>query len=429
MSHIDEDQGIVEVINALNDRTWKTRRQASDALIEIGKPAVLPLMAAIKQNIFTYVTFPEAIRTLGSIGDVQAVDLLVEVLEGENVHAAQEAARGLGHIGSPQATQPLIEAFRHDWHDDETITAWQEASKALAVIGQPALPALLAALNDESSTVRQGAIDALGQLQDSQAVPALINMLNDGERAVREGAIEALGQIGDQQALRPLMALLSSDEDWHVRYRACYALGDIGEISVYEALISVLHDAEPEVRRAAVVNLGRMLGMGLPRLVPDAHPERRHTSTENLKRTQREHTLTLLLEALSDLYRGWSGVPIRRSNSGRKTSSLLPCVKNSMGLHPNISFLTQRCCYSILFAVGKTGAGMPCHTPRRNISDSLYSLLLSLARFSLIFLKWEKYPLFQSNKKPSCWNLRDLWPHKHTISLLPVDYASLLTTH
>lgn len=299
MSSIDEDQAIAEAIDTLNDRTWKTRRQASDVLIKLGKPATLPLMAAIKQNTFTVFTLPEAIRALGGIGDVQAVDLLIEELESRNVHAAQEAAKGLGRIGSPRAIPPLIDVFRRDWDDTETVTAWQEAAKALAAIGEPAIPVLLTALSDEDDDVRQGVIDALGQLQDPQAVPGLINMLDDAERAVREGAIDALGQIGDQQAIRPLVALLA-DKDGRVRYRACYALGDIGEVSVYEALMSALHDAEPDVRSAAVVNLGRMQGMHLPRLVPDPHPERRRTTIEKLKSTQGERTLNLLLEALKD---------------------------------------------------------------------------------------------------------------------------------
>jgi HEAT repeat protein len=166
MSHIDEYQGIADVINTLNDRTWRTRRQASDTLIELGKPAVLPLMAAIRQNAFTVFTLPEAVRALGGMRDEQAVDLLIEELEGRNVHAVQEAIKGLGHIGSPQAIQPLIDVFRHDWDDEETITAWQEAESALAAIGEQAIQPLLAALQDEDDNVREGAAKALQYIQN-----------------------------------------------------------------------------------------------------------------------------------------------------------------------------------------------------------------------------------------------------------------------
>ncbi|HET8851855.1 MAG TPA: HEAT repeat domain-containing protein [Ktedonobacteraceae bacterium] len=149
MSSTNEDQAIVEMINTLKNRTWSKRRQASDALIKVGKPAVLPLMTAIRQNNFTGFHVPEAIRALGGIGDEQAVDLLIEELESQNVHAVQAAIESLGHIGSPQAIPPLINVFRHDWDDIETITAWQKAATALATIGELSLPALLAALLDE----------------------------------------------------------------------------------------------------------------------------------------------------------------------------------------------------------------------------------------------------------------------------------------
>lgn len=170
MNPSDEEQIIADLIKALNDRPWKTRRQASDALIELGKPAILPLMVAIRQNVFTVFTLPEAVRALGGIGDKQAVDLLIEELESRNVHAVQEAIKGLGHIGSPQAIQPLIDVFRHDWDDTETITAWQEAESALAAIGEPAIQPLLTALQDEDDNVRQGAAEALQRIQEcSQA--------------------------------------------------------------------------------------------------------------------------------------------------------------------------------------------------------------------------------------------------------------------
>jgi HEAT repeat protein len=117
MSHTSEDQGIADMINTLNDRTWKTRRQASDALIRRGKPAVQPLMAAIRENTFTVFTLPEAIRALGGIGNTQAVDLLIEELESRIVHAIQEAIKGLGSLGDPQAIEPLIDVFRHNWDD------------------------------------------------------------------------------------------------------------------------------------------------------------------------------------------------------------------------------------------------------------------------------------------------------------------------
>jgi HEAT repeat protein len=257
MSHTIEEQGIADLIRALNDRPWQTRRQAADALIKLGEPAVVPLMTAIRQNAFTVFTLPEAVRALGGIGAIQAVDLLIEELESWNVHAVQEAAKGLGHIGSPQAIQPLIDMFRHDWEDTETITAWQEAATALAAIGEPALPALLTALSDEDDNVRQGVAEALGQLHDPRTVGPLVKALQDETSIVRAYVADALAKLGDKRAIEPLIALLT-DEDWYVRAHVLSALGQLGGPSVFAPLVSALDDQEPWVRSAAVYGLGKL---------------------------------------------------------------------------------------------------------------------------------------------------------------------------
>ena len=261
MSHTSEDQGIGELINALNDRTWKTRRQASDALIRRGKPAVQPLMAAIRENTFTVFTLPEAIRALGGIGDVQAVDLLIEELENRNVDTVQEAIKGLGSISNPQAIAPLIDVFRHDWDDPETFTVWREAATALVAIGETSLPALLAALSDEDDAVRQEVAKALGKLHDPRAVGPLIHALQDENAPVRATVVAVLAEPGNERAIEPLVALLAQDKNTFVRARAVSALGTLGQrdsAPVFAPIVSALKDRDPIVRNMAVTALGRL---------------------------------------------------------------------------------------------------------------------------------------------------------------------------
>jgi len=273
--------------------------QAATALIRLGEPAVEPLMLAIRNAQFGYRYLPGAVQALGAMGDERAVPLLIDILASDHVHAVQAAAKGLGHIGAPEAIEPLINVFRQNWDDDETITAWQVASKALAAIGEAALVPLIEGLQDSNSVVRSGVIDALGQLRDTRAVDPLVRMLQDEDRQVRADAAEALGSIGDQNAVEPLVALLT-DEDRYVRCQACYALGDIGTLRVFDPLVTVFNDPDPHVRHAAVVNLARLQGMRIRGLDPDPESETRHATIEQLKSTQGERTLDLLLGALRD---------------------------------------------------------------------------------------------------------------------------------
>lgn len=221
-----KEQTIESLINALSAQVWRTRTEAADALIQLGKPAVLPLIDAICNAQFGYHYLPEAVRALGGIGD-------------------------------PRAIEPLINVFRHDWNDTETFTAWQKASAALAAIGEPSLGALLNALSDEDDTVRQGVIEALGKLRDPRAVDPLIKALQDETSIVRGRAAAALAQIGDDHAIGPLTALLA-DAEWSVRVRAISALGQLGSQSVFALLVDALKDQEPRVRNAIVLVLGKL---------------------------------------------------------------------------------------------------------------------------------------------------------------------------
>ena len=67
---------------------------------------------------------------------------------------------------------------------------------------EPAVPALVVALNDPQDNVRQSAVDALGMIgpDAAPAVPALVAVLNDPEDKVGWIAASALGKIGPDAA-------------------------------------------------------------------------------------------------------------------------------------------------------------------------------------------------------------------------------------
>jgi HEAT repeat protein len=81
-------------------------------------------------------------------------------------------------------------------------------------------------LNDEHSSVRSSAADALGEIGDSATVTALIQALNDEHFYVRWRAANALGKIGNSTAVTGLIQALN-DEHSSVRSSAADALGEI----------------------------------------------------------------------------------------------------------------------------------------------------------------------------------------------------------
>src|SRR5262245_1884696 len=105
------------------------------------------------------------------------------------------------------------------------------ARATLARIGEPAVPALVAALKDKESVVRAHAAEALSSMgaKAKAAVPALISSLKDESWEVRLPSAEALGRIGvDAKAAVPSLIIALSDNDDRVAAAAAGALRAVG---------------------------------------------------------------------------------------------------------------------------------------------------------------------------------------------------------
>jgi HEAT repeat protein len=125
-------------------------------------------------------------------------------------------------------------------------------------------------LNDPDWVVRREAVITLGEMGDERCVEPLARALRDGDWQVREVAIEAMGQlrdwevrkyailalgkIRDERVLDPLMLQLRNDE---FKDDAIHALVELGEPAV-EKLIVALRDKDENVRKSAVLALGRI---------------------------------------------------------------------------------------------------------------------------------------------------------------------------
>ena len=73
--------------------------------------------------------------------------------------------------------------------------------------------------------MRYEAATACGSLGDEGAVPHLVPLLRDDDTEVQEAAIQALGQIGETEAKRALQDCLASPEE-RVRDAALAALAE-----------------------------------------------------------------------------------------------------------------------------------------------------------------------------------------------------------
>jgi HEAT repeat protein/beta-lactamase regulating signal transducer with metallopeptidase domain len=122
------------------------------------------------------------------------------------------------------------------------------------------IAALAEALRDPVASVRQSAVEALGQAKDSVAVRALMEVLRSDESpSVRRSAAWALGEIGDDLAIPALTEALTKDRDVEVRKNSAAALGNIDSPRATAALIQALeHDTNASVRQHAAEALANI---------------------------------------------------------------------------------------------------------------------------------------------------------------------------
>ena len=131
------------------------------------------------------------------------------------------------------------------------------AANALGNIGKPAVEPLIRALKDNDFLVRYNAAWALGKINDARAVEPLILALKDDNSTVRSNAAFALGNLNDTDALNPLIQALD-DEDAHVRAGAAWSLGNAKDKRAVDPLIFALKDNSSEVRLRSAEALGKM---------------------------------------------------------------------------------------------------------------------------------------------------------------------------
>jgi HEAT repeat protein len=211
----------MELRNALRD----IPRESSLALAEIGDPAALPGLRALR-DADPAAAPPETGYALAVLGDSSGEDLLVERLGGSDA-AACAAALGLLRRLTGQDLGVSVSPWREALRLRRLAAAlgdpdWDRSEKAMAEArarGAAAANELLAVLADHGASreARGKAALALGLLRYQEAGPALLDASRIGEDPwVRVYALEALGRIAWAPAAPVIARMLVNDEDLEV---------------------------------------------------------------------------------------------------------------------------------------------------------------------------------------------------------------------
>lgn len=253
MAKISSPKSESLLIAALRDEQASVRRVAAQTLVEfesktVGSAASKALNLETDPGVVEFL-----LEIVGRGGTDDALITLQKYLSSDDRELQNRAMATLRRLRNPNAAKlvaPLLSSEHHETRRLAVETVGLLKNKCV-------LPELREILkSDAEDQIRAAAARALGELKDNEAVCLLEESLHDS-RAVRCQAVIALGNLGQKESAPALVAQLR-DPAAEIRYHACHALGQIGDLPDPEPLQNLLEDKEAMVRRGAEVALTKM---------------------------------------------------------------------------------------------------------------------------------------------------------------------------
>ncbi len=236
---------LAAIIESPGPQTGDDEREAAAVILgELGDPAVVP--ALVQYSTESHDTVKTALVAIGK----PAVEPLIEALKLKSATRRQVAAEALGAIGDARAVVPLIA------YGSRSYDASQVASAALAEIGKPAVKPLTASLNQaveaEDREAAEMALATLGEIGDLRAVPAITAaMQSDLPPVTWQAASDTLARLYRKDVPK-LLAMLKSPETTRI-YWGLIGLGRAGTV---DELIAALNASGDETMAEDFLNSG-----------------------------------------------------------------------------------------------------------------------------------------------------------------------------
>ncbi len=235
----------------------KLSRELQVKLIETlgyrGDPAALPHVLSVADSPDESVRVA-ALNTLGDIGNASTVSLLARAAAGGESNSSRAARESLYRVKDAAADAEIVkQLFSRDSKVKlELITAVAKRRIASAV------PALLAAADDQNETIRRSALKSLRVVGEGANLPALVDLLirakTDEERTEAETTIVAVAQKNSAglDAAAPIRTAYPTIKDASIKLSFISVLGDIGSDSSLALLRTAIADQDKSISKAAI---------------------------------------------------------------------------------------------------------------------------------------------------------------------------------
>ncbi len=265
VGHIGGPAAVDGLLDLVNDSSPNVRAAVVESLGVLGdQRAVAPLIRMV-QDPEEWVMF-SAISALGSLANVEAVPILQGLLSVEESAIRCVVVEALGEIGDPRVLPDLLMMLptaRIPLRHLLFVTIIELVGDQAEIFQREEMrdylfTELIQALNAREPEVQLAALHGLRLIGNTRATGALLSFLDSqraGEEEVETAVLHALTHIGDEEEL--LQEAMHGSE--RVALLCIDALSTRRVTHAVSALSQlVVHSENREIRRAALVALGRI---------------------------------------------------------------------------------------------------------------------------------------------------------------------------
>jgi HEAT repeat protein len=224
-------------------RQFQAAKILAEASVEEGFMTLIHLLHFAKAKSIRVM----AASALEAIGDVRAVEPLIEALRDPQRDVRRFAAAALATFADPRAILPLVGALT----DPEDLDTRLHAVSALQKIGEPARPHVLPLLESSDKAHSLVAAAVLGKYGGEEPFLILVEALNEPRPGFAHLAIWALAATGNPRAVDVLIKVLDTDSREFARRAAASWLGEIGDARALRPLTERFDDPDKWVRNTA----------------------------------------------------------------------------------------------------------------------------------------------------------------------------------
>ena len=298
------------LIAALNDEDTNVRYHAVEALGKLKAAGAVDALVEIAESKDFFLTFA-ALDALTKIGDARIVPRIMPLLEDELL--AIPAVNLLGQLGDESTVAPLTALLNNPTGPVEAVadalatlsdryeeqygegryiadltsreilpTGVQNLLDTLEVPGKEDYRSIALVLGwvkgagvDRALTRLMGRVDLRDEIIEalvrhgSATAGLLISQLKAEDLEVRRSAVVALGRIGDASATP---ALVNTLDDESLVIDSANALAEIGDPQAVDGLLNLIGDEDASIRQAAVAALNSIIPPSMSqRIIPLLH--------------------------------------------------------------------------------------------------------------------------------------------------------------